>query len=110
MRPGRGFRMVLHTENRMAAMAEAFERLVVQVDVRKIDFAGVKRIRIDGETVVMRSDFNLTGDFVQHRVIGAAMAELKLIGFASERKAEDLMAKTNAEDGHLPHQLTHLRR
>ena len=37
VRPGRGFRVILHAEDRLAAMAEAFERLVVQIDVRDFD-------------------------------------------------------------------------
>ena len=37
VRAGRGFGMILHAEHRLAAMTEAFERLVVQIDVRDFD-------------------------------------------------------------------------
>jgi hypothetical protein len=38
VRAGRGLGMVLHAEDRVVAVAEPFERLVVQVDVREFDF------------------------------------------------------------------------
>ena len=37
VRAGRGLGMILHAEHRIAAMAEAFQRLVVQIDVRDFD-------------------------------------------------------------------------
>ena len=39
VRTGRGFGVVLHAEDRVAPVAEAFQRLVVQVDVRQLDVA-----------------------------------------------------------------------
>src|SRR5579862_6899227 len=95
VRAGRGLGMILHAEDGLAAMAEAFERLVVQVDVREIHFVLVERIRIDGEAVIVGSDFDLLSDLVQHRMIGAAMAEGKFVRLASEREAENLMAETD---------------
>ena len=45
VRAGRGFGVVLHAEDRVVAVAEAFERLVVQVHVGDVDFVQVERIR-----------------------------------------------------------------
>ena len=39
VRPRRCFRMILDAEHRLAAMAEAFQRLVVQIDVGQLHFA-----------------------------------------------------------------------
>ena len=58
VRAGRGFGVVLHAEDRLAAVAEAFERLVVQVDVRDFDVVQVERIGIDREAVVVRGDLD----------------------------------------------------
>ena len=58
VRAGRGFGVVLHAEDRLAAVAEAFERLVVQIDVRDLDVVGVERIGIDREAVIVRGDFD----------------------------------------------------
>ena len=45
VRAGRGLRMILHAEHGMAAMAEAFQRFVVQIDVRDFEFVQIERIR-----------------------------------------------------------------
>ena len=98
VRAGRGLGMVLHAEHRMIAMAEAFQRLVVQIDVGELDLVQVERIGIHREAVIVRRDLHLVGELVQHRVIGAAMAELQLVGLAAKREAENLMAQADAEN------------
>ena len=110
MRAGRGFGMVLDAEDGLAAMAEAFQRLVVQVDVREFDFVLVQRVGVDREAVIVRGDFDVAGDLVEHRMIRAAVAELQLVGFAAQREAEDLMAQADAEDRLFADQLAHLLR
>ena len=65
----------------------------------------MQRIGIDREAVIVRGDFDLAGELVQHRMIRAAMAELQLVGLAAEREAEDLMAEADAEDRRLADQL-----
>ena len=59
VRAGRGFGVVLHAEDRLVAVAEAFQRLVVQVDVGDLDVAQVERIGIDREAVIVRGDLDL---------------------------------------------------
>src|ERR1035437_7500006 len=76
VRAGRGFGMVLHTEYRLAAVAEAFERPIVQIDVGDFDLAQVERIRVHGEPVIVRGDLDAPGEFIAHRMVGAAMSEL----------------------------------
>ena len=46
VRPGRRFRVILHTENWMRTVPESFERFVIQVCVSDLDFVEVERIRI----------------------------------------------------------------
>ena len=41
MRAGAGFGVVLHAEERQGAVAEAFEGIVVEVDVGEVDLGGV---------------------------------------------------------------------
>ena len=57
---------------------------------------------IHREAVIVRSDLHFVRDFVQHRMIRAAMSELQLVGFAAQRQAQNLMAQADAEDRHLP--------
>ena len=45
--------VVLDAEQRVLRVAEAFEGLVVEVDMRQLDFAVLQGIRIDGEPVVL---------------------------------------------------------
>ncbi len=64
VRAGRGFGMILHAEDRLAAMAEAFERLVVEIDVGDVDVVVAERIGIDREAVIVRGDFDALRQFV----------------------------------------------
>ena len=58
VRAGRGLGVILDAEDRLAAVAEAFERLVVQVDVGDFDLVEVERIRVDGEAVIVGGDLD----------------------------------------------------
>ena len=108
MRAGRGFGVVLDAEDGLAPVAETFERLVVQVDVGDVDVVRVERIGIDREAVVVRGDFDALGELVHHGMVGAAVAELQLVGLAAQREAEDLMAEADAEDGRFADQAAHV--
>src|SRR5258706_10987743 len=78
VRPGRRLRVILHAEDGMVAMPETFQRLVVQIGMRDLDFVEVEGVGIDGEAMIMRSDLDAPGDFVEHGMIRAAMTELQL--------------------------------
>ena len=80
--------MVLHTENRLGSMAQAFDGLVVKIDT--IDLGFVRKCRrIYCKTVVLGGDLNATGFQILHRLIGAAMAELELVRAATQCLPED---------------------
>ena len=83
VRAGRGLGVVLDAEDRQARVAEAFEGLVVEVDVAGLDVGGQGR-GVDGEAVVLGGDLDLAGALVADRVVGAAVAELELEGRAAE--------------------------
>ena len=55
-------------------------------------------VGLDGEAVVLRGDLDLAGPLVQHRLVGAAVAELQLEGLRPQRQAEQLVAQADAED------------
>lgn len=67
--------MVLHAEQRQRVMPQAFERIVVQVDVRQVNFALFQRVGVDGEVVIVRGDLDLAGCHLFDRVIAAVMSE-----------------------------------
>src|SRR5580658_4025825 len=96
---GAGFGVVLHAEERQRAVAQAFEGIVVEVDVGEVDFGGVERLGIDGEVVIVAGDLDLAGVVALDGMIAAVVAELELVGFAAESEADELVAETDAEDG-----------
>jgi len=74
--------MVLHREERQLCMTEAFDCLIVQIDVRQFDVIR-KGLRIDHKAVVLARDLDLAGEQVLDRVIRAAVSELQLLGLRS---------------------------
>ena len=83
VRAGRGLRVVLDAEERQVSVAHAFERLVVQVQVRQFDFALRERVRIDGEVVVVGGDFYFAGLQPLYWMVAAVMSEFQFEGFAA---------------------------
>ncbi len=58
MGAGGGFGVVLDAEDRQMSVSKPFERLVVEVDVARLD-VGRQRRGIDGEAVVLSGDLDL---------------------------------------------------
>src|SRR5215813_5057178 len=85
-------------------MTQAFERIVIQIDVRQFDFALSERVRIDGEVVVVRGDLDLAALETLHRMIAAVMPELQFVCPAAQREADELMPEADAEDRSLAHE------
>ena len=53
MRAGRGFRMILDTEGGNLQVLHPFQRIVIQVYMRKSDRQVRKRIRIDAVAMIL---------------------------------------------------------
>ena len=106
MRAGRTFRMVLHAEDREFFVAHSLHCAVVQIDVRDFHVGG-ERLRIDGESVVLRSNGHFARAQIFYRLIGAAMTKFQFECRAAEREAENLMAETDSEDRLFAHQIVH---
>lgn len=68
--------MVLHGERRQRLVADAFNRTVVQIDMRDFQIVA-KRFWHDGEIVVLRCDFNRIGQEIFDRMVTAMMAEME---------------------------------
>ena len=101
--------MILHTEDRVTAVAHPFDSVVIQVEMSDCDLRVGERVGVDTEAVVLGSDFHFVGAVVYDGVIGSVMAELELVGFAAEGEAENLMTETDAEDGNLTDEFADLR-
>src|SRR6185312_11811272 len=79
-------------------MPQAFERVVVQIDVRELDFTLRERIRIHGEVVVVRGDLDFSRTQLLHGMISAVVSKLQLESFSAESNPCELMAKAYPED------------
>ena len=86
-------------------MHQALDRVVVEIEMGDFDRA-LKRIGIDGEAVVLRSDFYFSRGQVHHRLIAAVMAEFQFIGLAAQGQTQNLMAEANSKDRFFADQLT----
>ena len=88
---GGGFWVVLDGEDWGVAVAEAFDGLVVEIDVGDLD-VGWEGVGVDGEAVVLAGDGDLAGAEVFDGLVAAAVAEGEFEGFSAEGVAEDLVA------------------
>ena len=71
-----GFRMVLHGERRQRLVANAFNRAVVQIDMRDFQIVA-QRIGHDGKVVVLRCDFYRVGQQIFDRMVATMMTEME---------------------------------
>ena len=96
--------MILNAEQRQAAVAQPFQRVVIQVNVSFDHFRFFQRIRINGKIVVVGGDLNFSGFKLLHRMVAAMMPELEFERLAAECDARKLMSEADAEDGLPSHQ------
>src|SRR4029450_6194900 len=90
--------MVLHREHRLVLHLEPAIRTVEQRDMRLLDISG-QPVALDREAVIHRSDLDLRGGEVLHRVVRAVMALMHLRRGAAECEPKHLMTETYAENG-----------
>lgn len=103
-----GLRVVLHGECGDVHALQAFDHVVVQIDVgdehlavlavfkRRVDLLADRGV--DREAVVVGGDLDLAGGQILDRLVDAAVAELELVGAEAECAAEQLVAKADAEE------------
>src|ERR1051326_3319583 len=87
-------------------MPHSLDCAVVQIDMRLFHMGG-KRLRIDCESVILRSDGHFAGAQIFYRLVRSAMAEFQFERRSAEREAQNLMAETDPEDRSLAHQILH---
>lgn len=76
MGAGGMFRMVLHRKSRIAPMAHSFKAAVIEIDMGQFNGILVKGRDINGKTMILRGDFDMTGGQILDWLIAAAMTEL----------------------------------
>lgn len=71
---GSSFRVMLHGENRVLGAADAFDRLVVEIEVSDFSVIG-KGVIIGGKAMVLRGNGDLSGAKIFDRVVSSAVSE-----------------------------------
>ena len=104
---GRSFRVILHTERLQLSMTQTRDRIVVQIEMRYLAAAELALGR-NGESMVVRGDFDLAGLKILHRLIAATMTETHLLGPAAQRQGQNLMSETDAKNRYLPQKTSHV--
>ena len=79
--------MVLHRKRRERLMTDAFDRVVVEIDVRHFQAVGYRR-RVDGEVVVLARDLHVSRRQVFDRMVAAMMSELQTPRLGAARKRQ----------------------
>ena len=98
MRSGACLRVVLHAQQRHGAVAQAFQCLVIQIDVGQLNLVRVQRVRVDRVIVVLACNLDPARGKLLDRVVAAVVAEFQLERPAAERLPDELVAETDAED------------
>src|SRR6476660_4776164 len=84
MRTRPGFRMELHTENRLVFYSQAFERVIVQTFICDFHFLWIQVAFGNTIIVILRSDQHLSAWQILNGVISAMMAKLESMGLCSQ--------------------------
>ena len=102
-----GFWMVLYGKYRKLFVAQARDRVVVQVVFGDNGFVFLKVINRGGETMVLRSDCDPAGFHVLYGLVASPVSEFQLVGGSSQGMCDDLVAQTNAKDGKVGQEVSH---
>ena len=87
MRSSGRFRMILNTKSLMDLMANPLNCLIVEIHVSYFNIIRQSGC-IDSKAMVLLCNFHFSGSTVQHRLIGSAMPEPKLVRLASEGQTQ----------------------
>src|SRR5256885_9868523 len=79
VRPGTRLGMPLKAERRPVGACEALQASVEERNVSRFEIRG-KRVRVDGEAVVLAGDDDCSARQILHRVVGTVMPEFHFHG------------------------------
>ncbi len=100
MRSRAGFGMVLYTEYIFILHTHSCNCFVVQVNMGNNEFRmGFGFFPADGEAVILGSNFPFPGFQVNHRMVDPPVPVVHFIGRYPLCQGNDLVAKTDAEEG-----------
>ena len=96
MRSWRRFRMVLHAKGAQLVMAQARDRIVIQIKMR--NFAAIQAgVRRDRKSVIVRRDLHFAASEMLDRLIAASVAKAHFFRLATKRQRKYLMTEANTK-------------
>src|SRR2546427_9939606 len=84
--PGARLGMVLHGENREIPVGHAFERAVVEVQVRDLELGTEERVRVDHDSVVLSRYVDAAAPKLLDRLVASPSTEFQLVRLPAEGK------------------------
>ena len=94
---GGGFGVVLHGEDGAVFEAEAFDGLVVEVDLGDDGAVFFEFFLGGGEAVILGGDGDFSGLEILDGLVAAAVPEFELKGFGAEGVGDDLVPEADAK-------------
>ena len=94
---GTALGVVLHRKRRQRLVTDAFDRIVVEIDVRHLE-ALRNRLGQHREVVVLGRDLDRPRLQVLHRMVAAVVTELQAPRLRAARDREELVAQANPEN------------
>lgn len=80
-------------------MPESFQGVVIQIDMGDLHISVIQRFGIHCKSMILGSDFNLSGFEIFHWLVSTAVAEFQLKSFTPQCQSEELMPQTNTKYG-----------
>ena len=94
--------MVLDAEDGTLFMHQSLHRPVVQIEVGETEVRSPRYLPLfsgnDGESMVLRRDFDRVPIQVANRVISAVMAKREFVGLSAEGTSDQLVAQADPEN------------
>src|SRR5207245_11145787 len=104
--PGPRLGMVLHGENRELPVGHAFDRAVVEIQVRDFELGTGERVGIDRKSVVLRRDVDASAAKILDRLVASPVSELQFVRLPAEGKGQQLMAEADSEKRRAAHEIS----
>src|SRR5439155_20555966 len=97
--------MVLHGEERELLVGYAFDRAVVEIQVRDFEFGARARVGVYRESGVLRGDVDASAPKILDRLVASPVSELQFVRLPAEGNGQQLMTETDSEKRRAAHEV-----
>ena len=93
--------MILHREQWILGVSQAFDSLIIQIHVGDLGFP-LQGVHVYAESVVLCGDFYFPSLHIHYWMVAAAVSELEFIRLPTEREPHNLVSQTDTKHRRLP--------